>query len=55
MAAIANGAFDAGAMIRTSGNIAILSPPLVLSRGEAQQIIEALDAAFAGAKGYPAQ
>ena len=55
MAAIANGAFDAGAMIRTSSNIAILSPPLVLSRGEAQQIIEALDAAFAGAKGHPAQ
>lgn len=55
MAAIANGTFDAGAMIRTSSNIIILSPPLILSRGEAQQIIEALDAAFAGAKGHPAQ
>ena len=54
MRAIADGAYEAGAMIRTSGNIVILSPPLVLTRAEASQILEALDAAFAGAKGDPA-
>jgi len=55
MGAVAAGAYEAGAMIRTSGNIIILSPPLVLTRGEAKQIIDALDAAFAGARGNPAQ
>jgi adenosylmethionine-8-amino-7-oxononanoate aminotransferase len=55
MGAIANGAYDAGAMIRTSGNIIILSPPLILTHDEAGAIVEALDAAFAGAKGNPAQ
>jgi putrescine---pyruvate transaminase len=55
MASIASGAYDAGAMIRTSGNIVILSPPLVLTWAEARQIVESLDAAFAGAKGNPAQ
>ena len=49
MAAIAAGAYEAGAMIRTSGNIIILSPPLVLSRDEATRIIDAIGAAFENA------
>jgi adenosylmethionine-8-amino-7-oxononanoate aminotransferase len=55
MAAIATGAYEAGAMIRTSGNIVILSPPLVLSREEATQIIDAIGAAFENAGMSPAQ
>jgi putrescine aminotransferase len=55
MAAIGAGAYEAGAMIRTSGNIIILSPPLVLSRGEATQIIDAIGAAFENAGMNPSQ
>jgi putrescine---pyruvate transaminase len=55
MTGIANAAYDAGAMIRTSGNIIILSPPLVISRDESQQIVRALDVAFADCKADPAQ
>ena len=46
MSAIAEAAYQAGAIVRTSGNIIILSPPLVLSREEAKEIIDALGAAF---------
>jgi adenosylmethionine-8-amino-7-oxononanoate aminotransferase len=42
-------------MIRTSSNIVILSPPLVLSREEAKQIVEAIGAAFENARTSPAQ
>jgi putrescine---pyruvate transaminase len=42
MAAIAAGAHQAGAMIRTSGNIVILSPPMILSSCEATQINDSL-------------
>ena len=55
MTAIAAGAYEAGAMIRTSSNIIILSPPLVLSRQEAMQIVEAIGAAFENARMSPAQ
>ena len=55
MTAIAAGAYEAGAMIRTSSNIIILSPPLVLSREEATQIVEAIGAAFANVRMSPAQ
>ena len=55
MNAIANAAYEAGAMIRTSGNIIILSPPLILAREEASEILAALDAAFSTVKGNPAQ
>jgi putrescine---pyruvate transaminase len=55
MTSIAAGAYDAGAMIRTSSNIVILSPPLVLSREEAKQIVEAIGAAFENARTSPAQ
>ncbi len=55
MGAVASAAYDAGAMIRTSGNIIILSPPLVLSRDEAGQIVDAIDAALEGTRTSPAQ
>jgi adenosylmethionine-8-amino-7-oxononanoate aminotransferase len=55
MAAIAAAAYDAGAMIRTSGNIIILSPPLVLSREEAKEIVEAIGMAFDIVRTSPAQ
>jgi len=55
MTAIAAGAYAAGAMIRTSSNIIILSPPLVLSRQEATQIVEAIGAAFENTRMSPAQ
>jgi len=55
MTAIAAGAYEAGAMIRTSSNIIILSPPLVLSRQEATQIVEAIGAAFENTRMSPAQ
>jgi len=40
-------AYDAGAMVRVSGPNIILSPPLVLSKAEADTILSALDAGFA--------
>jgi len=55
MTAITAGAYEAGAMIRTSSNIIILSPPLVLSRQEATQIVEAIGAAFENTRMSPAQ
>ena len=39
-------AYEAGAMLRASGANLILSPPLVISEAEAQQIIDALDTAL---------
>ncbi|MFC2967787.1 aminotransferase class III-fold pyridoxal phosphate-dependent enzyme [Acidimangrovimonas pyrenivorans] len=39
--------YEAGAMIRVSGNNIILSPPLVLSEADAATILGALDAGFA--------
>jgi adenosylmethionine-8-amino-7-oxononanoate aminotransferase len=47
MGRLADLAFDAGALIRTSGNVIILSPPLVLARAEADAIVAAIDNAFA--------
>ncbi|WP_172291925.1 aminotransferase class III-fold pyridoxal phosphate-dependent enzyme [Pseudoruegeria sp. HB172150] len=41
------GAYEAGAMIRVSGPNIILSPPLVLTSGDVQTILSALDAGFA--------
>ena len=49
MNAVAEVGYEAGAMIRTSGNIIIMSPPLVLARSEAKEILDALDAALSGA------
>lgn len=40
-------AYKAGAMVRVSGPNIILSPPLVLSSGDAETILSSLDAGFA--------
>jgi putrescine---pyruvate transaminase len=55
MTAFADAAYEAGAMIRTSGNIIIFSPPLVLARAEAKEILHALDAALASLTLDPAK
>jgi adenosylmethionine-8-amino-7-oxononanoate aminotransferase len=41
-------AYKAGAMVRVSGPNIIVSPPLVLTEGEADVILNALEAGFAG-------
>lgn len=41
--AIGNATFEAGVFVRISGNIIILSPPLILSASEADQICDALE------------
>jgi putrescine---pyruvate transaminase len=53
MAAFAAAAYEAGAMIRTSGNVIILSPPLILSREEAAGIVSAIGAALENTKVSP--
>ena len=41
--------YDAGVMVRVSGNNVILSPPLVLTSGDVARILEALDAGLQAA------
>jgi adenosylmethionine-8-amino-7-oxononanoate aminotransferase len=50
MARLLDGAWEAGALIRTSGNVAILSPPLILEEADVPRIVEALEAGFARAR-----
>ena len=50
MGRLLDGAWEAGALIRTSGNVAILSPPLVLEEADALRVVEALEAGFARAR-----
>lgn len=50
MTRLLDGAWDAGALIRTSGNVAILSPPLVLEEADALRIVDALEAGFGRAR-----
>ncbi|HMS81932.1 MAG TPA: hypothetical protein PKC20_20910, partial [Burkholderiaceae bacterium] len=45
-----DGAWEGGALIRASGNGAILSPPLVLEEADALRVVEALEAGFARAR-----
>jgi hypothetical protein len=45
--AIHRATYEAGAMVRVSGNNIILSPPLVLPEADARTILSALDAGFA--------
>ena len=45
-AAIQRRTYEAGAMVRVSGNIIILSPPLVLTEGDADTILDALETGF---------
>ncbi|MEM7258559.1 MAG: aspartate aminotransferase family protein, partial [Pseudomonadota bacterium] len=36
--------YDHGAMVRVSGPNLILSPPLIISEGEVDQVLQAIDA-----------
>ena len=47
--ALADRVFAAGAMIRVSGNIIIMSPPLVITESEIDSLAQALSVGFAGA------
>ncbi|WP_439527125.1 aspartate aminotransferase family protein [Pannonibacter sp.] len=49
MAAVADGAYEAGIMIRVSGNNIILSPPLVITSADVAQIAEGLAAGLSKA------
>ncbi|MDQ6437488.1 aminotransferase class III-fold pyridoxal phosphate-dependent enzyme [Mesorhizobium sp. LHD-90] len=49
MARLADGAYEAGVMLRVSGNNIILSPPLVVTATEIAKIAEALDAGLTAA------
>ncbi len=42
MAALADAAYEAGALVRVSGNNMIMSPPLVLERRDSQTILDAV-------------
>ena len=43
---ISDHAWEAGVMVRVSGNIIIMSPPLILTKEEADKIVDGLDYAF---------
>ena len=49
LAAVAEAAYAAGVMIRVSGNLVILSPPLVITAGDVATIAEGLDAGLRAA------
>jgi putrescine---pyruvate transaminase len=49
MQRLAQATFEAGVLIRTSGNLVILSPPLILERPDGERIADALDAGLAAA------
>jgi putative hydrolase of the HAD superfamily len=49
MAAVADGAYEAGVMLRVSGNNIILSPPLIITAVDVAKIAEGLDAGLAAA------
>jgi adenosylmethionine-8-amino-7-oxononanoate aminotransferase len=43
MAVVSEAAYEAGVMLRVSGNAIILSPPLIISAADVTKIGEALD------------
>ena len=49
MAKVADGAYEAGVMLRVSGNMIILSPPLVITAADVAKIAEGLDAGLTAA------
>jgi adenosylmethionine-8-amino-7-oxononanoate aminotransferase len=49
LAVIADTAYEAGVMIRVSGNNIILSPPLILTAADVAKIAQALDAGLSAA------
>jgi len=48
---VARGAYERGAMVRTSGANIILSPALTIERGQIDLLCDALAAALAAAEG----
>ena len=46
---VQDAAYDAGALVRTSGANVIMSPPLIVTAGDVQTILTALDAGLAAA------
>jgi adenosylmethionine-8-amino-7-oxononanoate aminotransferase len=50
MAAVAERVYDAGVMIRVSGNNIILSPPLILEPADVARIAAGIDAGLSAAK-----
>jgi adenosylmethionine-8-amino-7-oxononanoate aminotransferase len=55
MAALGDAAYEAGALVRISGNNMMMSPPLVIERKDSQEIVDAVTAAIAGVKLDPAE
>ena len=55
MGALADAAYEAGALVRVSGNNMIMSPPLVLERKESQQIVDAVTHALDSVRIDPAK
>ena len=49
MARVADGAYDAGVMIRVSGNNIILSPPLILTAADVTDIVDGISAGLSAA------
>ena len=49
LAAIQEGSYRAGAMVRVSGNVVILSPPLIISSEDVARIAAGLDAGLTDA------
>ena len=49
MAKVADAAYDAGVMLRVSGNMIILSPPLIITTADVTKIAEGLDAGLTAA------
>ncbi len=55
MAALADAAYEAGALVRVSGNNMIISPPLVLERKDSQTIVDAVAHALQSVRLDPAK
>ena len=49
MAKIADVAYESGVMVRVSGNIIILSPPLIIGAADVEKIAAGLDAGLTAA------
>ncbi|RVC27902.1 aminotransferase class III-fold pyridoxal phosphate-dependent enzyme, partial [Mesorhizobium sp. M7A.F.Ca.CA.004.04.2.1] len=49
MAVVSEAAYEAGVMLRVSGNTIILSPPLIITAADVTKIGEALDAGLSKA------
>jgi adenosylmethionine-8-amino-7-oxononanoate aminotransferase len=49
MTKVADAAYEAGVMLRVSGNAIIMSPPLIITAGDVAKIAEAIDAGLMAA------